>query len=256
MSEANVTAEAERAREWVHAAQAAVCDVIEPWEHGTVVRATRYPSYWDYNLVRVEDDVELGVDELAEFADEALDGLRHRQMGFEVAEAGERLRAGFTSLGWLGERLVWMLHAGPRTEVDGLTVEQVHYETVRHLRVEWHREDFPDVDASDYLDHAGEVAALRGAQVFAAFEGGRPVAFAQLERAGEDAEIASVFVLADHRGRGLGTALTRAAVAAAADARDLWIVADDEGRAKQIYARLGFRPVWTVQNVLRLPSRG
>jgi GNAT superfamily N-acetyltransferase len=248
-----MTDEAQRAREWVHAAQAAVCDVIEPWEHGTVVRATRYPSYWDYNLIRVEDDAELGVEELAAFADEALAGLTHRRMGFEVPEAGERVRPGFTSLGWQSQWLVWMLHSGPRVELDGLSVEQVHYDTVRHLRVAWHGEDFPGVDAGDYLDHAGEVAALRGAVVFAAFEGGRPVAFAQLERAGDAAEIASVFVLPEHRGRGLGTAMTRAAIGAAADAGDLWIVADDEDRPKQLYARLGFRPVWKLLDVLRLP---
>ena len=45
---------AARARDWHHATQAAVCDVLEPWAHGTVVRATRYPSYFDFNLVRVE----------------------------------------------------------------------------------------------------------------------------------------------------------------------------------------------------------
>jgi GNAT superfamily N-acetyltransferase len=249
-----MTAEAERAREWVHAAQAAVCDVVEPWEHGTVVRATRYPSYWDYNLIRVEDDAELGVGELAAFADEALAGLRHRRLGFEFAERGERVRPEFTSLGWLSQRLVWMLHAGPRAERDGLSVEQVHYETVRHLRVAWHHEDFPGIDPSDYLDQAGEVAALRGAEVFAAFDGGRPVAFAQLERVGDGAEIVNVYVLPEHRGRGLGTAMTRAAIAAASDAGDLWIVADDEDRPKQLYARLGFRPVWNLLDVLRLPD--
>jgi hypothetical protein len=35
---------AARARAWRNAAHAAVCDVLEPWAHGTVVRATRYPS--------------------------------------------------------------------------------------------------------------------------------------------------------------------------------------------------------------------
>src|SRR4051812_49369609 len=61
--------ETQRAREWVHAAQAAVCDVIEPWEHGTVVRATRHPTYWDYNVVRVEDDVDITAEELVRVAD-------------------------------------------------------------------------------------------------------------------------------------------------------------------------------------------
>jgi hypothetical protein len=47
---------AARARAWRNATHAAVCDVLAPWAHGTVVRATAYPSYFDFNLVRVEDD--------------------------------------------------------------------------------------------------------------------------------------------------------------------------------------------------------
>jgi len=47
---------AARARAWRDAAHAAVCDVLEPWSHGTVVRATSRPSYWAFNVVRVEED--------------------------------------------------------------------------------------------------------------------------------------------------------------------------------------------------------
>ena len=43
-----------RVREWVRADQAEVCDQIVPWEFGTVVRATRFPDYFSYNLVSVE----------------------------------------------------------------------------------------------------------------------------------------------------------------------------------------------------------
>ena len=53
-----------RGRAWRHGTHSAICDVIEPWEHGTVVRATRYPSYYDFNLVRVERDPGLAADEL------------------------------------------------------------------------------------------------------------------------------------------------------------------------------------------------
>jgi predicted GNAT family acetyltransferase len=84
-------------------------------------------------------------------------------------------------------------------------------------------------------------------------EGGAPVAFAQLERDGDAAEIAQVYVHPEHRGGGRGTAVTRAAIAAASGVRDLWIVADDEDRPKQLYARLGFRPAWTSMEFLRLP---
>jgi hypothetical protein len=59
-----------------HAAHAAVCEVLEPWAHGTVVRATRYPSYFDFNLVRVEENPAISAQSLVAFADEALAGSR------------------------------------------------------------------------------------------------------------------------------------------------------------------------------------
>src|SRR4029450_10144230 len=36
-----------RARAGRDATHAAVCDVLAPWAHGTVARATSYPSYFD-----------------------------------------------------------------------------------------------------------------------------------------------------------------------------------------------------------------
>jgi GNAT superfamily N-acetyltransferase len=237
--------DAERARAWLRAAEASVCDVIEPWEHGHVLRATRYPAYFDFNNVRVERDAGLNAAELARFADEALEGLSHRRVDIEPPRMAERLRPDFEQLGWRGHRLVWMLHAGPRPDRYPVAVEQVAYDAVRHLRAAWMREDFPELDPEQFLDEAREVAGRLGAEVLAAFDRGAPIAFAQLERARGGAEVANVYVLPEHRGQGLGTALTEAAIAAAGDAGDVWIVADDEGRPKELYARLGFRPVWT-----------
>ena len=65
-----------------------------------------------------------------------------------------------------------------------------------------------------------------------------------------------MYVRADHRGHGLGTALTCAAIDAAGDVDDLWIVADDEGRPKALYERLGFRSAWTMVQLLRPPASG
>ena len=116
------------------------------------------------------------------------------------------------------------------------------YEAVNDLRVAWHSEDFPDDPIRDFLVEEREVALLRGAKVLAVRETGTPVAFAQLESDGRSAEIEQVYVSPRHRGNGLGTALTTAAITAAGDVQDLWIVADDEGRPKHLYSRLGFPP--------------
>ena len=235
-----------RARAWRNGAHAAVCDVIEPWAHGTVVRATRYPSYYDFNVVRVEEDPAMSVEALVAFADEALAGLEHRRFDFDVVGVADALRAGFEAKGWKAERLVWMRHESPPPPGPDIAVREVPYDAVHELRVAWHGEDFPDQDAADYHAQAREVAMRRDVRVLAVHEGDRPIAFAQLERDGDAAEITQVYVHPEHRGGGRGTAMTRAAIEAAGDVRDLWIVADDEDRPKELYARLGFRPAWTV----------
>lgn len=242
-----------RARAWYHGIHAEFCDLIEPWEHGTVVRATRYPSYYDLNAVRVERDPGMSAEELAAFADEALPGLAHRRIDFEDAVAADPLRKPFESLGWLTERLVWMRHDSVLPPAPEVAVEEVPYDDVVALRVSWHREDFPTVDPGNHIAEAREAAERRGARILAVREGGEAVAFAQLEHHDGSAEISQVYVHPDHRGRGLGTAITCAAIHAGAGARDLWIIADDEGRPKELYGRLGFRPVWHTIETLRLP---
>jgi GNAT superfamily N-acetyltransferase len=241
------------ARDWRDATHAAVCDVVEPWAHGTVVRATRYPSYFDFNLVRVEDDPAMSVDDLIAFADEALAGLGHRRMDFDLLEAARPLRAGFEAKGWKSVRLAWMRHEAPPPPGPPIAVEEVAYDAVRDLRVAWHGEDFPDQDAGGYHAQAREVAMRRNARVLTVREGGAPVAFAQLERVGAAAEITQVYVHPEYRGGGRGAAMTRAAIEAAGDVRDLWIVADDDDRPKELYARLGFRAAWTTVELTSWP---
>src|SRR5215216_6755805 len=121
---------AARARAWRDGAQAAVCDVLVPWPHGTVVRATRYPSYFDFNAVRVEDDPGMSVDALVAFADEALAGLAHRRVDFDLVDAAEPLRGGFEAKGWRALRLLWMRHESPAPPGPDVPVEEVPYDAV------------------------------------------------------------------------------------------------------------------------------
>lgn len=244
---------ADRARAWHHGRHAAVCDVVEPWAHGTVVRATRYPSYYDFNLVRVEEDPAMSLEALVAVADEALAGLAHRRLDFEVIDVAEPLRRGFEAKGWKALRVLLMRHEFAPPPGPDVAVEEVPYDSVHDLRVAWYREDFPDQEPGGYHAQAREVALRRGAQVLAVRKEHAPVAFAQLERDGATAEITEVYVHPEHRGGGLGTALTSAAIEAAGSLRDLWIGADDEDRPKELYARLGFRPVWTAMEFTRLP---
>jgi ribosomal protein S18 acetylase RimI-like enzyme len=244
---------AARARAWRDGTHAAVCDVIEPWAHGTVVRATPYPSYYDFNVMRVEEDPGMDVDALVAAADAALAGLDHRRLDFDRVDVAEPLRASFEARGWKATRLVWMRHETPPPPGPPIAVQEVPYDAVHELRVAWHDGDSPDQDGSAYHVQAREVALRRQARVLAVHDAGAPVAFAQLEHDGDAAELTQVYVHPRHRGGGRGTAMTRAAIEAAGDVHDLWIVADDDGRPKELYARLGFRPAWTTMEFTRWP---
>jgi ribosomal protein S18 acetylase RimI-like enzyme len=247
---------AERAREFWRAHQAAVCDTSEPWAHGTVLRAARYPTYYNFNLVRVEEDPEMGAEELAAFADGALAGLAHRRIDFEQIEPAQARRAELERMGWKATALVWMHHTDPSAVAagEGVEVEEAPYGAVDDLRLAWHLEDFAG-SAYDEGFRAGaqEVAEKRDVRMLIVREGGEPVSFAQVERSGDQAEITQVYVHPDYRGGGRGTAMTRAAIRSAANVRHLWIIADDEDRPKRLYERLGFKPVCRTMEMLWLP---
>ena len=245
---------AERARSWRRTAMEAVCDVVEPWAHGTVMRASHYPSYYDFNVVWVEGDPPLDAEGLIAAADEALAGLEHRRLDFERVEAGERVRPDLEAARFEPTRLLWMRHEAQLPDGPTVEVEEVEYDEVYGLRVAWHNEPSPELNSRDYLANAREVAMTRDVQVLASRVDGAPIGFAQTEYAGVGAEISQVYVRPEYRGSGRGTAMTRAAIEAAGDVDDLWIVADDEGRPKELYARLGFRPAWTSIEFLRAPG--
>jgi GNAT superfamily N-acetyltransferase len=243
----------ERALAWRTATLESVCDVIAPWAHGTIYRATRYPSFFEYNLVRVQDRAPVGVEELLAVADEALAGLAHRRVDFDVIDGAAPLRGELEARGWRALRLLRLLHRGDPPPATDERVEEVPYDAVDHLRVEWHDEDFPGDDPTAFHAMVREVALHRGARVLAVCRDGTPVAFAQLDRIGTRMEIGLVYVHPAHRGQGLGTAVTSAAIRTAAGADELWIGADDEDRAKHLYARLGFRPAATSMELVRMP---
>jgi ribosomal protein S18 acetylase RimI-like enzyme len=243
-----------RVRDWRHASQARVCDHVEPWQHGAILRASRYPTYYEYNLVRVEDDPGLDVAALEAVAEAALAGLDHLRVDFELVAAADARRDAFTAAGWKSTRLLWMRHERPVPALAGAGVSEVAYEDVEELRRAWHDEDFPDLEYERYRSAAREVAMSREVTVLAVSSGrgARPVGFAQLERLDRVSEITSVYVRPDCRGAGLGTALTRAAIGAA-DGSELLICADDEDRPKRLYERLGFRTAWLTMQFLKLP---
>jgi GNAT superfamily N-acetyltransferase len=243
---------AERALKWRAAELAQLCDPAQPWEYGTIWRASRYPKYWSYNLVRVERASAMSAAELTELAEVALTGLDHRRIDFDV-EPGA-VRGELEALGWLSWRIVVMRHEHDPALTARHHVEEISYATTRELQRAWHAEEYPGHDLGDHFNEANEVARLRNTRTFAVLEAGDPVGYSTLEHIGNQAEIAAAYVRPERRGDGIGTAITLAAIAAGGEYDDLFICADEEDRPKQLYERLGFRSAWTMTEFLRLPG--
>jgi GNAT superfamily N-acetyltransferase len=227
----------ERAIAWRHAEHARVCDVIEATEHGTAVRATTLPTFWNYNSLRVEGtDTGVSADALVHAADVLQGDLAHRHVEVEDEGAGARLRPGFEALGWAAERLAWMLLESPAP--DGATFP---WATTREA-------------ALRFAAHEETVAALRGSRaLIARDDDGTPIGFASFSAHGGAAEIEQAYVTPSRRGHGTGGALVSAA-ARRSGAAETWILADDEGDSKRLYERLGFRTVWLQHVFTRRPG--
>ncbi len=217
-----------------------------------MLRTPSAPNFWDANFVRVEGDASgLTPADLVRAADALLAGSAHRKLEIEDEAAGERLRPFFRAAGWVADRLAVMRRIGPgRPHAD---VEEAELLQTHPLRVEWylHYDDDPAVQQA-LAAAQDRVSVLRGMRAFVVRKGREPVGFATLA-VGEDAvEIDQLYVTPDARSGGVGARLVEAALAAGG--RDLaWVVADDEGRARALYERLGFQTVWRQHAFVRQP---
>jgi GNAT superfamily N-acetyltransferase len=241
---------------WRRAQQAAVCDRAVRWEHGTAVSATELPSFWTYNSVRVEGpDAGLDAGALVAVADALQADLTHRHVEVEDEAAGERLRPGFEALGWTTERLVWMALAGPpHGPPPAADITEIPFARTRPLREAWAQDWAGGAEqVRRFLPLEDSVAARRGTRAMAAWGAdGELIGFASFSVVGTTAEVEQAFVSPAWRGGGIGGALVAAAVLEAR-ARASFIVADDEGDPKRLYARLGFAPVWIQHVFTRRP---
>jgi GNAT superfamily N-acetyltransferase len=230
-----------------HAQHDLICDRIEPWEHGTHLRATRYPTYYDFNCLRLEHGQPLAGD-LIKMAEDLQADLDHRKIEIEDEALGELLRPAFHAMGWRSARLVWMVLEGDPDAPAG-EYEEVAFRDIRQLRAEWANDFTPDEIAS-FQPVEEEVSERLRCRTFVAHVDGRPAAFVLFSEAAR--EIRLVYTSPAARGRGLARVLVGAA------AREIGehtvIAADDEDTPKRLYERIGFRPAWTMWEMTRRPG--
>jgi ribosomal protein S18 acetylase RimI-like enzyme len=229
------------------------CDVVEPWEHGSVLRTPSAPNFWDANFVRVEGDAsDLEPLDLVRAADALLAECRHRKLEVQDEAAGARMRAFFDAAGWVTDRNAVMLREGPApAHAD---VEEVELLETRPLRVEWYLSFENDVAAQEAVAEAQDrISVRRGMRAFIVRDpGGFPVGFTTLAVADDGVEIDQLYVTPEARGTGIGGRLVETALAAGGR-ETAWVIADDDGLARALYERLGFETVWLQHAFVKQP---
>ena len=141
----------------------------------------------------------------------------------------------------------------PPPRADALA-EEVPYGHVRALREEWLRGGEWGLDGEKLaqgLEADERLFAGTPTRAFAAFERGRPLAYALLLDGGRDGMLEDVYTTPEARGRGLSTAVVAAVLHASRAERHeaVFVPTDADTGASGLYERLGFVPV-ALQRVL------
>jgi ribosomal protein S18 acetylase RimI-like enzyme len=221
---------------------------VEPWRFGSAIFTDDFPGRYDSNFLRVERPVGAATPaELAADADRVQAGLGHREVTVEDADEGARLAAGFRELGYIVERLAYMVLRTESSDGPALAVREVSPETLRPalLATSLAIAGMSRTDAEMLADFRPVSAARAGTRYFAVELDGVLASYCELYLHEGAAQVEDVNTLEAFRNRGAGRAVVLGAIAAAraADADLVWILADADDWPQHLYATLGFEHV-------------
>jgi GNAT superfamily N-acetyltransferase len=186
----------------------------------------------------------MGAGEAEALADELQGELSFRR----VTTGDDALAADLVARGWRDEPLLLLGRDGALAPPEASRAEEVPYGHVRGLRDEWLRSEPWASGEQEIRDaHEADRRLFSGTptRAFAAFERGRPSAYALLLDGGRDGMLEDVYTTPEARGRGLAAGVIAAVLhAARAERHELVFVPTDAGgRARSLYERLGFEPL-------------
>jgi hypothetical protein len=232
-------------------------DEVLPTRHGKALLTPSLPLVWQLNSVRVEDP-EAGPDELAAEVDEVLGDAGHRKLVVHDAGHGARLAAPLAADGWNVYRLLVMVRdrpaERPERAAEGAEVDRdTGAATLASFRREqpfgWQETAVQQLAAMDE-----RYARASRARDFAA-PPRDPACACRLYTANGLAQVDEVGTLAARRNEGhASAAVLAAAEAAAGEGCDPVFLLTDAGDWPQgWYRRLGFSPIGSIYEFLKLP---
>lgn len=247
-----------------------VCDRCVEYGWGTAYLCPTLPAVRDMSWIAVER-VGLGPEAVEALGEEALGGagFAHRTVVPCDEDDGRRLAAEFARRpGWEVERVQYMtwrssfaghLKNKKRTPKGALGVREATLAEIlplrRRLQDELLRDGGGERDAvlDQLLEMDRRFGAAAGDRWLVAPAEGAPAAACRLLARGGVTQIEEVATLIAHRGRGLGTAVVRAALdeARAAAPQAIFLTADAEDWPRLLYERLGFEAVGDIHVLLR-----
>jgi GNAT superfamily N-acetyltransferase len=214
---------------------------------GCAVRTPSLPLVWGLNHLRLACPVTS--EQVVALAEEHLGDLPYRQVAIEHQASAELLEAPLRADGWKPDRELLMALARPADrEADASGVVEVEQDAVSALMRRWvsgdpkmTRETLDQVVAATARE--GSVRSARNFSIRDA--AGEAVAMTKLYSDGVTAQVEDVYTVPEWRNHGCARRLiTRAIALALHDGHELvFIVADDDGWPKHLYARLGFDPI-------------
>jgi GNAT superfamily N-acetyltransferase len=234
---------------------------VVPFRFGRAVFNDTFHEVWDLNLLRAFDLAGATIGALVAEAErlQGMAGHAHRRIAVFDQEAGVRLEPEFRTAGWELERSLFMAwQGGDVSSAGAVAVKEVDAAALRPLRLERTRAE-PWAESEELVRQAVEsgelIARMGNARHFAALVDGQVVSGIDLYSDGRTAQAEDLSTRPAFRGRGLGTALLlRSVQDALATGHDfVFLVADDTDWPKDLYVRLGFRPLGRTWAFLRKP---
>jgi GNAT superfamily N-acetyltransferase len=237
-----------------------IADEVVPVDLGWVARTRTLPLVWTLNQICLTAAATPG--EVASLAETHQGDLPFRHVVLEDAVSASETAACLETEGWEVDRAVFMVLSAPRDrEVDTRAVVGLSEAQMTDLMRQWLIDERPGATAEEldevttYMRREGRLWDEQCLGVLGA--DGEPAAITKLRSDGPTAWVEDVYTVPGARGHGHARALvSRAVDLATSTGHELvFILADDNDWPKDLYAKIGFRPVGTTMTLHRdLPA--